>query len=303
MPEGDTVFRAARALDRALAGKVITRFETAYAKLASVDDNHIIAGRTVQHVEARGKWLLMFLSDDLILLTHMLMSGSWHIYRVGERWRRQRGDMRIIIETEDWIAVGFTIPVAEFHTAASLSRKKGVTALGPDLLKPEFDRQQAIEKIRAHTREEIAVVLLNQRVLAGIGNVFKSEICFASAVNPFQCVEALTQAQIEKIVDVSHKFLKLNVTEDEENLPTTNTGSRRTMNSLNRSSRLWVYGRRGEPCRRCGTPVLMRRQGAEARTTFWCPSCQPIGTAAENSPAAPDAIDGWSHRRRSRTVR
>ncbi len=274
MPEGDTVFRAARALHRALAGKIITGFETGYAKLANADDNYTIAGRTVEHVEARGKWLLMFLSGDLILLTHMLMSGSWHIYRPGERWHRQRRDMRIVIETSDWAAVGFTIPVAEFHTTASLKKKTGVMTLGPDLLRTDFDRQQALERIRARPTEEIAVVLLNQHVLAGIGNVFKSEICFASAVHPFCTVESLPQAQLEKIVDVSHGFLKINVLEDADGQITANTGARRTMNSLDRSARLWVYGRRGEPCRRCGTTILMRKQGTEARTTFWCPSCQ-----------------------------
>jgi endonuclease-8 len=273
MPEGDTVFRAARALHRALAGKIITRFETGYAKLASADDTYTIAGRAVEHVEARGKWLLMFLSGDLILLTHMLMNGSWHIYRMGERWRRPRRDMRIVIETSDWAAVGFTIPVAEFHTTASLKKKKGVM-LGPDLLKPDFDHQQALERIRARPTEEIAVVLLNQHVLAGIGNVFKSEICFASAVHPFRTVESLTQSQLENIVDLSHKFLKINVAEDADGQVTANTGARRTMNSLDRSARLWVYGRRGEPCRRCGATILMHKQGTEARTTFWCPSCQ-----------------------------
>ena len=270
MPEGDTIFRSARTLERALAGKVITGFETAVAKLASADDNLTIAGRTVEHVEARGKWLLMFLSGDLILLTHMLMNGSWHIYRTGEKWRRQRRDMRIVIETSDWIAVGFTIPVAEFHTAASLARKTNLTTLGPDLLQQSFDPANALARIRERATDEIAVVLLNQHVLAGIGNVFKSEICFACAVHPFRRVETLTHAQLEKIVEVSHKFLKMNV--DEE----TGGNARRTTGSLDQSARLWVYGRRGEPCRRCGTTIEMRKQGTEARTTFWCPDCQPL---------------------------
>ncbi len=276
MPEGDTVFRSARALHRALAGKAITRFETGYARLASADDNHGIAGRTVERVEARGKWLLMFLSGDLILLSHLLMNGSWHIYRAGERWRRQRRDMRIVIETDDWIAVGFTIPIAEFHSAASLTRKTAVMTLGPDLLKEDFDQHQALAGIREHPTEEIAVVLLNQHVMAGIGNVFKSEICFACGVHPFRRVETLTQPELEKIVDVSHKFLKANVAEDAEDRITINTGARRTTNSLDHSARLWVYGRRGEPCRRCGTALVMRRQGTEARTTFWCPGCQSL---------------------------
>src|SRR6185437_284516 len=189
MPEGDTIFRSARALHRALAGRAITRFEAGYARLARADDDYTIAGRTVEHVEARGKWLLIFLSDDLILLTHMLMNGSWHLYRPGERWRRQKRDMRLVIETAEWVAVGFTVPVAEFHTSASLIRKTGVMTLGPDLLKQEFDRDQAIAKIRERRKEEIAVVLLNQHVLAGIGNVFKSEICFVCRVHPFCRVE------------------------------------------------------------------------------------------------------------------
>lgn len=298
MPEGDTVFRAARALHRALADKIIRRFETGYARLASTDDSYTIAGRTIERVEARGKWLLMFLSGDLILLTHMLMNGSWHIYRVGERWRRPRRDMRIVIETADWIAVGFTIPVAEFHTAASLTRKTGVTTLGPDLLKEDFDWQQGLERIRARATDEIAVVLLNQHVLAGIGNVFKSEICFAGLVNPFRRVETLTALQLEKIVDISHKFLKSNVTEDTESRVTANTGARRTVNSLDRSARLWVYGRRGEPCRRCGTAILMRKQGVEARTSFWCPSCQPLELPGEEAAANQPRSEGWSHRNR-----
>ena len=275
MPEGDTIFRAARTLDRALAGKRITRFETGYAKLAWTDDNHIISGRTVDRVEARGKWLLIFLTGDLILLTHMLMNGSWHIYRSGERWRRQRRDMRIVIETEDWMAVGFTIPVAEFHSAASLARKTGLTKLGPDLLQSNFSPDDALTKIRQRSTEEIAVVLLNQHVIAGAGNVFKSEICFACGVHPFRRVETLTHSELEKIVEVSRKFLKANVSESAD------TGARRTTNSLDRSARLWVYGRRGEPCRRCGTPILMRKQGTEARTTFWCPGCQLLESPSE----------------------
>ncbi|HWF66710.1 MAG TPA: DNA-formamidopyrimidine glycosylase family protein [Acidobacteriaceae bacterium] len=298
MPEGDTIFRSARALHRALAGRAITRFEAGYARLARADDDYTIAGRTVEHVEARGKWLLIFLSDDLILLTHMLMNGSWHLYRPGERWRRQKRDMRLVIETAEWVAVGFTVPVAEFHTSASLIRKTGVMTLGPDLLKQEFDRDQAIAKIRERRKEEIAVVLLNQHVLAGIGNVFKSEICFVCRVHPFCRVETLTEAQIENIVDVSRRFLKANVSEEND------TGARRTMSSLNRNVRLWVYGRRGEPCRRCGAAILMRKQGSEARTTFWCPNCQIMETSWDQARvAAPRVLDGASHGRRGTRFR
>src|SRR6201990_1156041 len=124
MPEGDTIYRTARALQRALAGRVVTGVETGLAKLARVNDDAPVVGRVVEKVESRGKWCLIYFSGDLILVTHMLMSGSWHLYRVGERWRMGRGRMRVVIRAGDemveWEAVGFNIPVAEFHTARSL---------------------------------------------------------------------------------------------------------------------------------------------------------------------------------------
>lgn len=302
MPEGDTIFRSARALNLALAGKEITRFETGYAHLARVDDNQAIAGRTVERVEARGKWLLMFFSGDLILLTHMLMNGTWHIYRTGERWRRRREDMRIVIGSVDWIAVAFTVPVAEFHSSASLLRKKIVTELGPDLLKESFDAAAAIVRITERPTEEIAVVLLNQRVMAGIGNVFKSEICFACGVHPFRLVKTLQQNELENLVYTSRKYLMANVADGAEGNIVTYTGMRRTTGSSDRTARLWVYGRMGGPCRRCGTALHMRKQGTQARTTFWCPTCQPMRVEAienGNSEAYSD-VEGWSHASRRR---
>src|ERR1700744_4629260 len=117
MPEGDTIFRSARALHQAFAGRQVTLFETAYAQLASVNDQSPVTGRTIEQVESRGKWLLIHFSGDLILTTHMLMSGSWHIYRSGERWKRARSHMRVVLGTSDYVAVGFNVPVAKFYTA------------------------------------------------------------------------------------------------------------------------------------------------------------------------------------------
>lgn len=305
MPEGDTIFRSARALNLALASKKITRFETGYAHLARVDDNQTVVGRTVERVEARGKWLLMFLSGDLILLTHMLMNGSWHIYRTGERWRRRRQDMRIVIETAEWVAVAFTVPVAEFHSAASLLRKKNVTGLGPDLLRQDFDAEAAIERIAGHASEEIGVVLLDQRVMAGIGNVFKSEICFACSVHPFRKVSTLQRRELEDLVHTARKYLQANVADGAEAGIVTYTGMRRTTGSSDRSARLWVYGRMGAPCRRCGAALHMRKQGEQARTTFWCPSCQPMqaGATESESVKAQAQVEGRSHAsRRGRSV-
>src|SRR5271165_1636133 len=175
-------------------------FETAYAQLASVHDNVPLTGRVIEKVEPRGKWLLMYFSGDLILVTHMLMSGSWHIYRQGEKWQRSRRHMRIVVATESSEAVAFNVPVAEFHTSRSLERQTSIPRLGPDLLGATFSSGDAATRLRAHPEEEIANVLLNQQVVAGIGNVFKSEICFACAVHPFRLVASLTDTEVESLL-------------------------------------------------------------------------------------------------------
>jgi endonuclease VIII len=276
MPEGDTIFRSARALRQALAGHVITRFETGYAQLASVNDQSPIVGRTVERVESQGKWLLIYFSGDLILATHMLMSGSWHIYRVGERWKMSRSHMRIFLATEAMEAVAFNVPIARFHTARSLERFSAVTTLGPDVLGESFPTNEAEHRIQAHSDEEIGNVLLNQRVMAGIGNVFKSEICFACRVNPFRKVSTLRKEEVTCLLDTARKFLAANVTDTASDAIVTYTGLRRTTGSSNPANRLWVYRRAGEECRRCGTTILTRKQGLGARSTFWCPDCQPV---------------------------
>jgi endonuclease-8 len=270
MPEGDTIFRAARTLNRALAGHTVTHFETQLPHLSRIDYDTPLTGRTIERVEAAGKWMRMYFSGDLILLTHMLMSGSWHIYRPGERWQRPRIQMRVAIYTADFVAVGFQVPIAEFHTAASLERHRSVQHLGPDVLAPEFDEQKAIEQLRSRPDIETGVALLRQSLIAGLGNVFKSEVCFASRVNPFRLVSTLTDQELQALMTNARKFLLANVTEESVDM-------RRTTGRMNPAERLWVYKRNGEPCRTCGTPILSHKQGEEARTTFWCPLCQQIG--------------------------
>ena len=184
MPEGDSIFRTARALNRVLGGRVVTKFETTLAPLARVNDDAPLAGRVVERVEARGKWCLIFFSGDLILLTHMRMSGSWHIYKTGERWQAPRSAMRVVITCGDVQAVGFSIPVAEFHTARSLERSAHLSELGLDVLGATYRVDEAARALReyghAHPDAEIGSVLLNQHVIAGIGNIYKSEIAFAA---------------------------------------------------------------------------------------------------------------------------
>jgi endonuclease-8 len=274
VPEGDTIFRTARTLDRALAGWPVTRFETVLPHLARVEVDLTVTGRAVENVEARGKWVLVHLSGDLVLLTHMLMSGSWHIYRPGETWQRARTHMRIVLGTERIWAVAFNVQVAEFHSAASLKRRAGLNALGPSLLTPSDDGA-AVARLRASPDLEIATALMKQSLLAGIGNVFKSEICFVAGVHPFRLVRSLADDQLRALVSTARKLLQANVADMSDNSQVTYRGLRSTTGRRNPEERLWVYHRAGQPCRRCGEAIDSYRQGPDARTTFWCPRCQP----------------------------
>jgi len=279
MPEGDTIYRTARTLQKVLGGKVVTAFEAGLAKLASVDDNTPIIGRTVERVEARGKWCLIFFSGDLILVTHMLMSGSWHIYKTGEKWWQPRNRMRVAITCGEYQAVAFNVPIAEFHTARSLERQSQVPKLGPDVLSEEFSVEGGVRALReraaSHPEDEVGVVLLNQRVMAGLGNVYKSEVAFAAGVNPFRAMKTITEREVEALVEAARRYMTANVAEGTSEQMVTYTGLRRTTRAMDHGARMWVYRRQGQECRRCGAAILMRKQGAQVRSTYWCPVCQP----------------------------
>jgi len=242
VPEGDTIHRAARTLQQALAGKIVTRFETVLPKL----EKHALAGRTIDRVHAVGKHLFIEFSGGIALHPHMRMNGEWHIYRSGERWMRPRGDMRIVIETADWVAVAFNVPVADFERPA----------VGPDLLADDFDAEEALRRLRALDREEIANALLDQGAVAGIGNIWKSETLFACRVHPFVRVATIDDAKLAEILATARKLLRRSVARSDRNV--------------------WqVYSRGNQPCRRCGTRIVMKKQGDDARVTYWCPTCQP----------------------------
>ena len=271
MPEGDTVFRTARTLHRALAGSEVTAFETRLPQLLSLPVRRGVPGREIASVEARGKHILFSFGQDLSLRTHLRMHGSWHLARPGERWRRPRAHMRIVITTADWLAIGFQIPEAEWLTASSLARHVVLQALGPDPLSPSFDPHEVTARIASDPSATIAEVLLNQRVIAGLGNVFKSEVLFECRVSPFDRVRDLEPETVAALVAASARALRKNVSESPDGAP-----GRRTMtNRLNREETLWVYRRAGKPCHRCGSAIQMRKTGPDARSTYWCPSCQP----------------------------
>jgi endonuclease VIII len=293
MPEGDTIYRAARTLHRALAGQVITRFVAELAPLAQVDRATPIAGRTIERVEAAGKHCLMTFSppplaqdagasvgavapeaDGLVLRTHMRMNGSWHIYRPGEAWQMPARAMRILIETADWVAVAFNVYAAELVATARLDRHRPVATLGPDLL-GDFDADRALDRLHAQGARPVHEVLLDQRVIAGLGNVYKSEILFLSTLHPDTPASSVSDAAWRELLALAQSLLRANVVDGAGPGIVTYRGLRRTTGRMNPEDRLWVYSRGGRPCRRCGTRIASRKDGDAARVTYWCPTCQP----------------------------
>jgi len=275
MPEGDSIFRAARTLHRVLAGHTVTSFETAYAHLARVDDDTPITGRTIERCESAGKHLLITFAGGLILRTHMRMNGSWHIYRHGERWWRGPQAMRIRMATADWVAVAFDVPVAEFISSRERTTIGPVAALGPDLLGAAFDRAEAVRRLLAGGDLPIAQALLDQRKVAGIGNVYKSEVLFLCGVNPETPSCQVPPPVVEHLLDTARSLMQENVIEGTAAQIQTYRSLRRHAPYSDHSDHLWVYGRRHQPCRKCGAPIAVKKMGLDARTTYWCPSCQP----------------------------
>lgn len=268
MPEGDTIHRAAAALQRALAGRTVVRFESVFPRLTRVDVDAPIAGRTIERVSALGKHLLMWFSGDIVLRTHMRMNGAWHLYRPGERWQRPRHEMRIAITTDAFEAIAFNVPVAEFSSAREMTR--ALATLGPDVLAEDFDPSIAVHRITQRRDMQIADALLDQSAISGIGNIYKSEALFGAGINPFARVADLSGDDIGRLVSVAASMMRANV----PHTPPARPGARRTTSHLDPAARLWVYGRAGKPCRRCGSPIQRRKQGADARSTYWCERCQ-----------------------------
>lgn len=264
MPEGDTIFRTASVLRMAIAGKPLVGFETPRMRAAPFPPETV-----VRSVEARGKHLLVGFGDGRVLHTHMQMSGSWHVYRPGERWRRAEHRVRVRIDVPDAVAVCFDAPVVELLREGDLPRHPRLSALGPDLCSPDADLAEALARLeQLPPAIEVAVALLNQRVASGVGNVYKSEVLFANRVDPFATLGVLDAATKRGLIDTASKMLRANL-----------GGGRRTT----APGGLAVYGKAGRPCPRCGTPIRSARQGETARTTYWCPSCQ-LTPAAEATP-------------------
>lgn len=267
MPEGDSIFRAARVLNQALSGQRVTRFDARTALLTRGAIAADPAGAVVTKVTAVGKHLLMHFDNGRVLRSHMRMHGSWHLYRPGEKWRAPSAAVRVVLETEPWVAIAVDVPVAEWINAADLSRHVALSRLGPDLLAPEFDAGGALTRLRDSGETPVAEALLDQSVMAGIGNVYKSEILFIAKISPSVAVSALDDASLSRIIAIARDLLIRNVAPGSR--------GRRTTRSMNPEARLFVYERGGRPCRVCATPIMRALTGPHQRSTYWCPRCQP----------------------------
>ena len=267
VPEGDTIARAAAVLHEALAGHTVTRFATALAHLARTDHDSPLAGRAIESCAARGKHLLLTFSGGLVLRTHLRMHGSWHLYLPGERWQRPARAMRCVIETATRVAVAFDVPDAEFIRAADLGRARALALLGPDLLAPDADLTAIAARISAERHRPLGQVLLDQRVAAGIGNVYRSELLFLAGVHPDTTVSTVAPAVLATVIETAVRLLRANALSA--------AGGRNTTARTAPREALWVYNRTTRPCRRCGTPIRSAAPGPDARRVYWCPRCQP----------------------------
>ena len=261
MPEGDTVWRAARSLDRALSGRTLTATDFRVPALATVD----LSGRPVERTLARGKHLMTRIGDDHTLHTHLKMEGSWHLYRPETRWRRPAHEARVVLRTDAWHAVGFALGIVEL-----LSRdqeESTVAHLGPDLLGPDWDADEAVRRLGAQPDRALVEALLDQRNLAGIGNLYANELCFLAGTHPRAPVSAV--ADLPRLVGRAKALLEAN----KERVAQATTGD------LHRGAQNWVYRRERKTCLRCRTriEVAMTGEPGRERATYWCPHCQPLG--------------------------
>jgi len=257
MPEGDAVWLTARRLHQALAGRVLTRSDFRVPRYATTN----LTGRVVTEAVSRGKHLLIRTGDGITVHTHLRMDGSWRVRPARERVANSHR-IRLILANAEWQAVGYQLGVVEVLPTAS--ERTVVGYLGPDLLGPDWDPAEAERRLRGDPARPVGEALLDQRNLAGIGNVYKAELLFLRGINPWRPVGEV--ADVAALVGLAQQLLEAN----KERFGMITTGVAR------RGEQTWVYGRAGRPCRRCGTPVKSADQGrnTEERITYWCPRCQ-----------------------------
>ncbi|MBA3261414.1 MAG: Fpg/Nei family DNA glycosylase [Thermoleophilaceae bacterium] len=256
MPEGDTILSAARRVSAALVGNPIVEIETPQPRHAMDRWPERLGGRAVRSVDARGKHLFIRFEGDLTLHSHLRMTGQWGVYRRGERWRRSPWRAWLVIRTAQHEVVEFDGPVLELMTDSRTRFDRNLAALGPDVLAPDFDERRFLELLRSDDQTRgIGAALLDQRNVAGIGNMWKAEGCFLAGADPWRRLGDLSNGEALAVVNAVRPLMRDSA-----------EGRRR--------GRRWVYDRAGLPCRRCDTPIRARGQGDDNRTTYWCPACQ-----------------------------
>lgn len=261
MPEGDTVYLAGKRLRAALAGKRLVRGELRHPRLVG----HDLAGRTVTEVASVGKHLFTRFDDGRSLHSHFRMDGAWHLYRPGMSWQRPAHEARAVLETDERVAVGFALHDLELLPTAEEDRLIG--HLGPDLLDPAWADEHAEEALRRFTARgssEVGLVLLEQRVMAGLGNLYRNEVCFLHGVSPWTLTRDVPDPA--GVIALSRTLLLRNADRPEQS----------TTGELGRGRQHWVFERARQRCRRCGTRIRSAEQGESvyARITYWCPRCQ-----------------------------
>jgi len=260
MPEGDAVWRTARQLHHALAGRVLTGSDFRVPTYATLD----LTGYAVDEVVSRGKHILARIGDTTVH-SHLKMEGVWHVYRPGERWRRPAHQARIVLSNNERQAVGFSLGALDVVPRAHEDDLVG--HLGPDLLGSDWDADRAVSRLTSDPDRPVGLALLDQRNLAGIGNIYRSEVCFVRGVDPRVPVGDVRD--LGRLVEVARRMLYAN----REHAAIVTTGNRR------RGEQTWVYGRAGEPCRRCATTIERHHLGdgidEPERSVYLCPVCQP----------------------------
>jgi len=282
MPEGDTLYRTASVLRRLLAGRAV---RAARGRPGGPSLGRLV-GRQILAVEARGKHLLMGFAAGtdgapaLTLHTHLGLHGSWHRYRPGEPWRGGRQRAVAVLETDTSVAVCFDAPTVELIETRALPLHPVLAALGPDLLAAVPDTSAALGRLADPARAAMPIgeALLDQTALAGLGNVYRSEVCFVERVDPWTPVRALPAGTLERLVETGARLLLANRDDPRRTtVPDAIGGPAGTDLSRRRSARLWVYGRAGRPCHRCGALIRSATAGPLARRVYWCPACQASG--------------------------
>jgi endonuclease-8 len=284
MPEGDTLFRTAAGLRPYLVGRTVIAARTGGPGAVPQVDR--IVGHEITAVEALGKNLLIRFDNGLEIRTHLRMNGSWHRYRPGEPWRRPAGRARLVLEVPGAVAVCFDAPVVELLEQRAEGLHPSLGRLGPDLLAPDFDADEAVRRLLDPVRAKTAIgeAIIDQRALAGVGNVYKSELLWIERVSPFAPVAELDDATLRRLVATGRRLLLANSAGASGPERVTTAGDRGAPGPL------YVYRRTGRPCRRCRTPIASTPQGTEMpRTTYWCATCQASPADGAEPPAPEDS--------------